>query len=42
MERIAIPVLEPAAAASALFNAAMEAGGKDNITIAVVDVEKSA
>ncbi len=42
MERIAIPVLEPAAAASVLFAAAMEAGGKDNITITVVDVERPA
>ncbi len=41
MERIAIPILDPTAAASALFAAAMEAGGKDNITIAVVDVEKA-
>lgn len=40
MERIAIPLLDPSAAAQALFHAAMEAGGKDNITIAVVDVEK--
>lgn len=40
LERIAIPILNPVAAVHALFSAAMEAGGKDNITIAVVDVEK--
>jgi PPM family protein phosphatase len=39
MERIVIPVLNPASAVLALFQAAMEAGGKDNVTIAVVDVE---
>jgi PPM family protein phosphatase len=40
MERVVVPVLTAAAAVQALFNAAMEAGGKDNITVAVVDVEK--
>lgn len=40
MERVVVPVLNPAAAVSALFNAAMDAGGKDNITIAVVDVHR--
>ena len=40
MERVVIPILNPSAAVQALFSAAMEAGGKDNITIAVVDVEK--
>lgn len=40
MERVVVPVLNPAAAAQALFSAAMEAGGKDNITVAIVDVEK--
>ncbi len=40
MERVVVPVLNPSAAANALFHAAMEAGGKDNITVAVVDVEK--
>jgi serine/threonine protein phosphatase PrpC len=41
MERVVVPVLNPVAAAHALFSAAMEAGGKDNITVAIVDVEKS-
>jgi serine/threonine protein phosphatase PrpC len=41
MERIVVPVLNPNAAVQALFHAAMDAGGKDNITIAVVDIEKS-
>lgn len=40
MERVVVPVLNPVAAVSALFNAAMDAGGKDNITIAVVDVHR--
>lgn len=41
IERIAVPVLNPVSAVQALFAAAMEAGGRDNITIAVVDVEKT-
>ncbi len=41
IERIAVPLLSPAAVVQSLFNAAMEAGGRDNITIAVVDVEQS-
>ncbi len=41
MERVVIPLLNPAAAVSTLFNAAMDAGGKDNITVAVVDVHRS-
>jgi PPM family protein phosphatase len=41
MERVVVPVLNPVAAAQALFSAAMEAGGKDNITVAIVDVEKA-
>jgi PPM family protein phosphatase len=41
MERTVIPLLNPVAAVQALFNAAMDAGGRDNITIAVVDVEKA-
>ena len=41
MERVAIPLLNPADAVQALFDAAMEAGGKDNITIAIVDVERA-
>jgi serine/threonine protein phosphatase PrpC len=40
MERVVVPVLNPVAAAHALFTAAMEAGGKDNITVAIVDVER--
>src|SRR5687767_13553350 len=40
MERVVVPVLNPSAAAQALFHAAMEAGGRDNITVSVVDVEK--
>ncbi len=39
IERIAVPLLPAASVVFSLFNAAMEAGGKDNITIAVVDVE---
>jgi serine/threonine protein phosphatase PrpC len=39
MERIVVPVLAPVAAVQTLFTAAMDAGGKDNITVAVVDVE---
>jgi serine/threonine protein phosphatase PrpC len=41
MERLVVPILGAAAAAQTLFSAAMQAGGKDNITIAVVDVERS-
>jgi serine/threonine protein phosphatase PrpC len=41
MERVVVPVLNPVAAVSALFNAAMDAGGKDNVTIAVVDVHRA-
>jgi protein phosphatase len=41
MERVVVPVLNPVGAAQALFQAAMEAGGKDNITVSVVDVEKA-
>ena len=33
--------LQPAGLLTEQFNAAMEAGGRDNITIAVVDVEQS-
>ncbi len=40
IERIAVPILSAAAVVQALFSAAMEAGGRDNITIAVVDVEQ--
>ncbi len=40
MERVCIPTLDAAAAAQELFDAAMDAGGRDNITVAVVDVEK--
>ena len=40
MESLAVPHLKPAAAVQTLFSSAMEAGGRDNITIAVVDVEK--
>ncbi len=40
IERIAVPILSAALVVQALFNAAMEAGGRDNITIAVVDVEQ--
>jgi PPM family protein phosphatase len=41
MERVVVPVLNPVAAVNALFAAAMDAGGKDNITVAIIDVEKS-
>ena len=40
IESYMIPQLKPVAAVQALFSAAMEAGGRDNITIAIVDVEK--
>ncbi len=39
MESYIIPQLKPVAAVQSLFSAAMEAGGRDNITIAIVDVE---
>jgi PPM family protein phosphatase len=39
MERVVVPVLSPAGAVQALFTSAMDAGGRDNITIAVVDVD---
>jgi PPM family protein phosphatase len=41
IERIAIPLLSASAAVEALFHAAMEAGGKDNVTIAIVDVQQT-
>jgi serine/threonine protein phosphatase PrpC len=40
IEEHAVPHLDPAAAVHALFAAAMEAGGRDNITIAIVDIAK--
>lgn len=40
IEEYAVPQLNPDAAVQALFAAAMEAGGRDNITIAIIDVEK--
>lgn len=40
MEGFVVSQAKPAAAVQALFSAAMEAGGNDNITIAVVDIEK--
>jgi len=40
IESYAVPELKPAAAVQALFTAAMDAGGRDNITIAMVDVER--
>ena len=40
IESYAIPHLKAGAVVQSLFSAAMEAGGRDNITIAVVDVEK--
>ena len=40
IERIAVPMLSATAAADALFKAAMEAGGRDNITVAIVDVQQ--
>ncbi len=40
IERIAVSILSPSVAVQELFNAAMEAGGRDNCTIAIVDVEK--
>jgi len=41
IESYIVPQLKPAAAVQTLFSAAMEAGGRDNITIAIVDVEKA-
>jgi serine/threonine protein phosphatase PrpC len=41
IESYIVPQLKPAAAVQSLFSAAMEAGGRDNITIAIVDVEKA-
>jgi serine/threonine protein phosphatase PrpC len=41
IESYIVPHLKPAAAVQSLFSAAMEAGGRDNITIAIVDVEKA-
>lgn len=40
IERIAGPIQRASAVVQALFTAAMEAGGRDNITIALVDVER--
>ena len=40
IESYLIPQLKSVAAVQSLFSAAMEAGGRDNITIAIVDVEK--
>ena len=40
MEALAVPQLKAAQAVQSLFTATMEAGGRDNITIAVLDVEK--
>ncbi|MEO6788473.1 MAG: PP2C family serine/threonine-protein phosphatase [Chthoniobacteraceae bacterium] len=40
IESYIVPQLKPVAAVQSLFSAAMEAGGRDNITIAIVDVEK--
>jgi PPM family protein phosphatase len=42
IERIVVPMLSASAAVDALFNAAMEAGGRDNITVAIVDVHQNA
>ena len=41
IESYIIPQLKPVSAVQSLFSAAMEAGGRDNITIAIVDVEKA-
>ncbi len=40
IESHVVPQLKPVAAVQSLFSAAMEAGGRDNITIGVVDLEK--
>lgn len=41
IEKFAVPQLKPVAAVQSLFSAAMEAGGRDNITIAIVDVHEN-
>lgn len=41
VESLIVSHLKPAAAVQTLFSTAMEAGGRDNITIAIVDVEKA-
>ena len=41
IETYAIPQLRAGSAVQLLFSAAMEAGGRDNITIAIVDVERA-
>ena len=41
IESYIIPQLNPVAAIQSLFSAAMEAGGRDNITIAIIDVENA-
>ncbi len=40
IESYLVPQLNPVAAVQSLFSATLEAGGRDNITIALVDVEK--
>ena len=40
IESYLLPKVKPVAAVQALFSAAMQAGGRDNITIAIVDVAK--
>jgi serine/threonine protein phosphatase PrpC len=39
MEAFVVPDLRPAAAVQAIFSAAMEAGGRDNISCVIVDVQ---
>jgi protein phosphatase len=39
MESYLLPKIKPVAAVQSLFSAAMQSGGRDNITIAIVDVE---
>ena len=41
IESYLVPQLKPVAAVQSLFSATMEAGGRDNITIALVDIEKA-
>ena len=41
IESYMVPQLKLVSAVQSLFSAAMEAGGRDNITIAIVDVEKA-
>lgn len=41
IESLIVSQLKPVAAVQTLFSTAMEAGGRDNITIAIVDVEKT-